>query len=78
MRLFELPAHKDLEIWGLEPDGDKEGIVVFGHIDGMYSYCWLKGAPEKIVHLFLGTPLKEVDGHYEIDAKKEGNNESQS
>ncbi len=54
-------------------DADKDCVmtdVEFGHIDGMYSYCTVRGGPYdgKVVHLAAMAPLKKVeDGKYEID-----------
>ena len=53
--LYELPRDKGIRI-RLESDtGDV--WVIFGHIDGMYSYCWLEGYPGKLIHLSASTPL---------------------
>lgn len=67
MYLYDLPRDKDIEIHGLEPNGDKDGVIIFGHLDGMYSYCWIKGQPNKVVHLAAAMPLKKVGDHYEAD-----------
>lgn len=59
MKLYELPNYKEAEV-------DVNGVkVIFHHIDGMYSYCWLKDNPEHLVHLMIGTELeKQPDGTY--------------
>lgn len=45
----------------------KETTVTFHHLDGMYSYCTLNdGDPDNVIHLSRFTPLKLVDGVYEI------------
>lgn len=63
-KLYELPRDKGVKIYGLEPDGDKDGVIIFGHLDGMYSYCWVEGEPEKVVHLRGGMELvKHGDGY---------------
>ena len=62
-KLYELERDKEIKIFvkGIS-DGSK--YVVFGHIDGMYSYCTTeKGG---IIHLSANTPLKEIVGGYEI------------
>lgn len=42
-------------------------VVVFDHLDGMYSYCYLESDPSKLIHLSAVTPLKKVGDYYEID-----------
>jgi len=39
-----------------ESDSEKDPII-FDHIDGMYSYCYLQSKPEMVVHLNASTPL---------------------
>lgn len=68
IRLYDLK--KGAEIYGLEPDGDKDGIVVFDHLDGMYSYCYVKGHKDKAVHLSVITPLKRVGEHYMLEREE--------
>lgn len=54
VKLYNLPRDEDIEIeTGAE-------TIIFGHLDGMYSYCWLKGEPDKVVHLNASTPLEMV------------------
>ena len=60
-RLYELD--RGAKIYGLEPDGDKHGVVIFDHLDGMYSYCYVLGHKDKIVHLGVTTEfVKHKDG----------------
>ncbi len=73
MKLYELPAYEESgkrpKIFGLEPNGDKDGWVEFDHIDGMYSYCVAyDGTGQKlgVVHLKAWTPLEEVDGGWVV------------
>lgn len=66
MKLYELPRDKGVKIYGLEPDGDKDGVIIFGHLDGMYSYCWVEGDESKIVHLGASTELKKLKDGYEV------------
>jgi hypothetical protein len=64
MKLYDLPQRQGVKIYGLEPDGDKEGVIIFDHLDGAYSYCWVEGAEDKLVHLSASTPLvKDGDGY---------------
>lgn len=64
MKLYELPRHKGVKIYGLEPNGDKDGIVIFHHTDGMYSYCWIEGQEDALVHLSASMELvQHKDGY---------------
>lgn len=65
-RLYELERDKGTKIFlvGRSALIDKSEYIIFGHIDGMYSYCTTeKGA---VVHLSATTLLKKVDDGYEI------------
>ena len=42
----------------------KEAFVIFDHLDGMYSFCYLEGEPEKALHFSRFTPLKKVEDYY--------------
>jgi hypothetical protein len=63
--LHEIPLRS--KIYDLEPDGDKEGVVILDHLDGMYSYCYVQGEPDKILHLYRFTPLKKKGDGFVID-----------
>ena len=52
IRLYEVP--KNSKIY------DGEEILIFRHLDGMYSYC---SSTNGIVHILADTPLEEyLDG----------------
>ena len=60
MKLYDikLPAKVYCEV------SDGSSYVIVDHLDGMYSYCETeKGG---LVHLSVGTPLKEAGDGYEI------------
>ena len=63
-KLYDLP--KGAKIYNLQPDHDKDGIVIFDHLDGMYSYCWVEGHKDKLVHLNAATPLKSFKDGWEL------------
>lgn len=72
MKLYNLPAYQDSrpKIFGLSPNGDPNGWVEFDHIDGMYSLCFAydsSGYYLGTCHLQAWTPLKAVEGGWEID-----------
>ena len=58
MKLFELKKGDRIMM-----DGE---VVVFDHVDGMYSYCKLEGG-DNVVHLSVMTPVKKINDVYEID-----------
>lgn len=59
-RLYELPAHQNIKIY----IDDK--IIIFDHIDGFYSYCWLEEDEKKLVHIKATTLLEEYKDGYKI------------
>lgn len=58
--LHRLPREAPLRV---EVNGIKT-LATFHHIDGMYSLCTLKDGT--IFHLKAWTPMREVDGRWEI------------
>lgn len=67
MKLYDLPRDKGVKIYGAKAaDTDKDVVIIFGHLDGMYSYCWIEKTGE-IVHLSASTPLTEHKDGYMID-----------
>lgn len=57
------------EIKGFRDKNGKEVTIIFDHLDGMYSYCYLKGEPKKLVHLSVSMPLIGQDGYYTVEEK---------
>lgn len=42
-KLYELPEYQNIKLYFDDLIENKQDIVVmFDHIDGMYSYCWLE------------------------------------
>lgn len=66
MKLYNLPRDQGIKIYGLEPDHDKDGVIIFGHIDGMYSYCWVEGQPDKVVHLNASLELVKFEDGFKV------------
>lgn len=63
MKLYGLPRNSKMRIEF--KDGFHECIM--HRVDGKYSYCTVEDLPEKpVFHLSAMTPMKEVDGHWEI------------
>lgn len=62
IRLLDLPERAGVKIFANLSDGSS--YLIFDHLDGMYSYCTTeKGG---VIHLAGATPLKKVQGGYEI------------
>lgn len=40
--------------------------IIFDHVDGMYSYCYLESKPKMVVHLSASTPLVEYKDGWKI------------
>lgn len=70
--LYQIPRGSKI-LANISHGKEKKGkmrTITFHHLDGMYSYCTVDGEDEKTfgpVHLSVGTPLKKVDDHYEIN-----------
>ncbi len=61
--LHEIPQGSKIRIKA----NKKVQIIIFDHLDGMYSYCYLESDPKKTCHLSRFTPLVLAkDGVYEI------------
>lgn len=72
MKLYDLPRDKNTKLYGLKDlDGKENTTLIFGHLDGAYSYCWIEGEPEKVVHLSASTPLEQFkDGYKVVEEEK--------
>ena len=57
-KLYELPKNTKLYI--------EDKIIIFDHIDGFYSYCWLEEDKSKIVHIKATTQFKKYKDGYKI------------
>lgn len=66
MKLYELPRDKGVKIYGFKDKEDKDLVIIFGHLDGMYSYCWIEGDTKAVVHLNASTPLEEYKDGYKV------------
>lgn len=76
MILADLPQREACrpKIYGLEPNGHKDGYVEFDHVDGAYSYCVAfstKGKFLGLVHLAAWTPLVEHEDGYRVRKEDE-------
>lgn len=65
-RLYELPENQNIKLYF------DETVVIFGHLDGLYSYCWLEENKEAIVHINANTLFKKYkDGYKYVESKGE-------
>lgn len=66
MKLYNLERDKGIKIFN-DTISDGSDYIIFGHCDGMYSYCTTeKGG---VIHLSASTPLEKVEGGYKIASK---------
>ena len=70
MKLYELPRDQGVKIYGLKDIDNNNLIIIFGHIDGAYSYCWIEdktnGDKDQVIHLPATTPLEEYKDGYKV------------
>ena len=63
-RLYELPENQNIKLYFYDV------VVIFGHLDGLYSYCWLEEDKSKIVHINANALFEKYkDGYKYIKSK---------
>ena len=71
MKIYELPRDQGVKIYGLKDIDNNNLIIIFGHIDGAYSYCWIEdkkyGDTNQIVHLPASTTLVKYKDGYKVE-----------
>lgn len=68
MKLYELPEHQNIKLY------IDDYVVIFDHIDGFYSYCWLEEDKNKIVHIKATTKFRKYkDGYKYVEDKEKDN-----
>lgn len=60
IKLYQLPEHQNIKIYY------EIHTIIFDHIDGFYSYCWLQEDKTKIVHIKATTELEKYKDGYRI------------
>lgn len=60
MKLYELPERQNIKLY------IDNQIVIFDHIDGLYSYCWLEKDKIKIVHIKNYLEFKKYKDGYKL------------
>jgi len=74
-RLYELPERQNTKLYFEDLIELKNDIVViFDHIDGFFSYCWLEEDRTKLVHIKATTLFEEYKDGYKY-VEEENNNE---
>ena len=74
-RLYELPERQNTKLYFENLIELKNDIVViFDHIDGFFSYCWLEEDKTKLVHIKATTLFEEYKDGYKY-VEEENNNE---
>lgn len=71
IKLMHLPQRVKggVKIHGLKDSDNKDVVILFHHLDGMYSYCTFEGT-DTVLHLSASTPLVELkNGEYQIDGE---------
>lgn len=71
-QIYELPRHRGIKIYGYAVLGEEEtdergNVLIFNHVDGMFSHCHVEGKPEKVVHLSATTPLVKYKDGYRLE-----------
>lgn len=62
-KIYETVASSVGKVFNNTPDTDP---VIFDHVDGMYSYCYLQSDPKIVVHLSVMTPLEKYKDGWKI------------
>jgi hypothetical protein len=63
MKLYEIPKGSKIKEDCFNDKGEKIGsVIIFHHIDGMYSYCRVEGVEGErgVIHLSASTSLRKV------------------
>lgn len=64
-KLYELPEYQNIKLYF------DNMVVIFGRLDGLYSYCWLEEDKTKIVHIKSITLFKKYkDGYKYVEETK--------
>ena len=68
IKLYEIPENENVKLYF-----DKR-VVIFGHLDGLYSYCWMENDKDKIVHINACSQFRKYKDGYKY-VKMGDNNE---
>lgn len=57
-KLYELPERQNIKLYF------DDVIIIYDHIDGFYSYCWVDKEEWKLVHIKATTEFKKYKDGY--------------
>lgn len=60
MKLYQLTEYQNIKLY------IDNKIIIFDHLDGMYSYCYLEEDKAKIVHINACVKLKKYKDGYKV------------
>ena len=58
VKLYELPEYQNIKFY------IDDYVVIFDHLDGFYSYCWLENDKSTIVHIKATTQFEPYKDGY--------------
>lgn len=64
VELYNIP--RGSKIYGFKNKAGKDVVVIFDHLDGMYSYCYNQADQSQLLHLSGSTPLENYRDGYRI------------
>ena len=59
MKLYQLPERQNIKLY------IDNQVIIFDHLDGVYSYCWLEDTKD-IVHIKNSINLEKYKDGYKI------------
>lgn len=59
-KLYELPEYQNVKLY------IGNYVVIFDHLDGLYSYCWLEEDKNKVVHIKATAEFEKYKDGYKI------------
>ena len=59
-KLYELPEKQNTKLY------IEDMVIIFDHIDGFYSYCWLENDKSQIVHVKATAIFKKYRDGYKL------------
>lgn len=64
-KLYETLGTMVGNVW--TPSNDEDDPVIFDHLDGAYSYCYLQSDPKIVVHISAAAPLVRYKDGYKLE-----------
>lgn len=72
-KLYELPEYQNIKLYFDDLiENINDIVVIFDHIDGLYSYCWLEEDRNKIIHIKATELFREYKDGYKYVCISEG------